>query len=173
MFDPEQPCRDQDLCTRVYRLALVNHRQQLIAGLIEREELSSQAQIVTALAEQSVEVTQATVSRDLDRIGAVRIRRNGRLIYALAVDEHEPDPIGRLRTALGLVRTMESSGNLLVLRTAPGNAMPVARAFDIADLQEVAGTVSGDDTILLVAREPGSGQSLASLCGRVQAGELL
>src|SRR4029077_13320745 len=79
-------------CT--YSYASMNHRQRLIATLLEQDELGSQAQIVTALAERGVEVTQATVSRDLDRIGAVRIRRNGRTIYARAVDEHEPDPMG-------------------------------------------------------------------------------
>jgi len=161
----------RELCTSLYRIAAVNHRQQLIAGLIEREELSSQAQIVSGLAEHGIEVTQATVSRDLDRIGAVRIRRNGRLIYALAVDEHEPDPMGRLRTALGLVRTMEASGNLLVLKTAPGNAQPVGRAFDVADLHEVVGNLSGDDAVLVIAREPGTGQSVAELCGRILAGK--
>ena len=60
----------------------MNHRQRLIATLLEQDELGSQGQIVAALAERGIEVTQATVSRDLDRIGAVRIRRNGRTIYA-------------------------------------------------------------------------------------------
>ncbi len=156
-------------CSLLYSYAAMNHRQRLIATLLEQDELGSQAQIVTALAERGIEVTQATVSRDLDRIGAVRIRRNGRTIYALAVDEHEPDPIGRLRTALGFVRHMEASGNLLILRTAPGNAMPVARAFDLADLAEVAGTVGGDDTILVIAREPADGASVAALCGQMQS----
>jgi transcriptional regulator of arginine metabolism len=156
-------------CSLLYSYAVMNHRQRLIATLLESDELGSQAQIVTALAERGIEVTQATVSRDLDRIGAVRIRRNGRTIYALAVDEHEPDPMGRLRTALGFVRHMEASGNLLILRTAPGNAMPVARAFDVADLPEVAGTIGGDDTILLIAREPGTGSDLADLCVHLQS----
>ena len=159
----------RESCSLLYTYAAMNHRQRLIATLLEQDELGSQAQIVTALAERGIEVTQATVSRDLDRIGAVRIRRNGRTIYALAVDEHEPDPIGRLRTALGFVRHMEASGNLLILRTAPGNAMPVARAFDLADLAEVAGTVGGDDTILVIAREPADGASVAALCGQLQS----
>ena len=156
-------------CILLYSYAAMNHRQRLIATLLEQDELGSQGQIVAALAERGIEVTQATVSRDLDRIGAVRIRRNGRTIYALAVDEHEPDPMGRLRTALGFVRHMEASGNLLILRTAPGNAMPVARAFDLADLAEVAGTVGGDDTILVIAREPADGASVAALCGQMQS----
>ena len=147
----------------------MNDRQRLIAVLLDRHEVTSQQQLVELLQSQKVSVTQATVSRDLDRIGAVRIRRNGRTIYALAVDEHEPDPMGRLRTALGFVRHMEASGNLLILRTAPGNAMPVARAFDLADLAEVAGTVGGDDTILVIAREPADGASVAALCGQMQS----
>ena len=144
-------------------------RQQIIGKLIGKHAVTNQPQLIELLADEGIGATQATVSRDLDRIGAVRIRRNGRTIYALAVDEHEPDPMGRLRTALGFVRHMEASGNLLILRTAPGNAMPVARAFDLADLAEVAGTVGGDDTILVIAREPADGASVAALCGQLQS----
>ena len=90
------------------------------------------------------------------------------MVYALPAEE-TVDPAARLREVLSLVRGVEAAGNLLILRTAPGNAMPVARAFDIADLPEVAGTIGGDDTILLVAREPGSGADLADLCVQLQS----
>jgi transcriptional regulator of arginine metabolism len=150
----------------------VNHRQQLIAAILDRHEVTSQTQLVEELASQGVAVTQATVSRDLDRLGAVRVRRGGHMVYALPADEIPLDPIDRLREVLALVRTLESSGNLLVMRTAPGNAMPVARAFDVADLPEVVGTIGGDDTILLIAREPLTGGELGELCRRIQAGEV-
>jgi transcriptional regulator of arginine metabolism len=68
------------------------------------------------------------------------------------------------------VRSMESSGNLLVLKTAPANAMPVARAFDVVELPEVAGTVAGDDVILVVAREPHTGADVAGVCTEIQTG---
>ena len=150
----------------------MNHRQQLIAAILDRHEVTSQTQLVEELASQGVAVTQATVSRDLDRLGAVRVRRGGHMVYALPADEIPLDPIDRLREVLALVRTLESSGNLLVMRTAPGNAMPVARAFDVADLPEVVGTIGGDDTILLIAREPLTGGELGELCRRIQAGEV-
>ena len=75
-----------------------------------------------------------------------------------------------MREALALVRTMEPSGNLLVLKTAPANAMPVARAFDVTELAEVAGTVAGDDVILVVAREPHTGADVAAVCAEIQSG---
>ncbi len=143
----------------------MNERQRLIAVLLERREVTSQQQVVELLCEQGVAVTQATVSRDLERLGAVRVRRNGHMVYALPAREDPVDPRQRLRDALGLVRSSEPSGNLLVLRTAPANAMPVASAFDLADLAQVCGTVGGDDTILLVAREPHTGRDLQELLG--------
>jgi transcriptional regulator of arginine metabolism len=150
----------------------VNHRQQVIAATLDRHDVTSQLQLVELLGSQGIVVTQATVSRDLDRLGAVRVRRGGHMVYALPAEELPIDPLDRLREALALVRTIEPAGNLLVLRTAPGNGMPVARALDVADLPEVAGTIGGDDTVLLVAREPGSGADLAAICTRIQTGEI-
>ena len=143
-------------------------RHQIIAAILDRCEVSSQGQLVELLAAEQLHVTQATVSRDLDRLGAVRVRRGGHMVYALPAEE-AVDPIARLREALSLVRGLEAAGNLLILRTAPGNAMPVAGAFDIAELPEVAGSIGGDDTILLIAREPGTGSDLADLCVHLQS----
>jgi len=144
-------------------------RRQLIASLLDRRPVTSQPQLVELLAEQGVHVTQATVSRDLDRLGAVRVRKGGHLVYALPVEEEPADPLMRLREALLLVRSMESSGNMAVLKTAPANAMPVARAFDVADLPEVIGTVAGDDVVLVIAREPYTGSDVLYLCDRIGA----
>jgi transcriptional regulator of arginine metabolism len=144
-------------------------RRQLIATLLDRRPVTSQPQLVELLADQGVHVTQATVSRDLERLGAVRVRRGGHLVYALPVEEEPVDPLTRLREALLLVRGIEASGNLVVLKTAPANAMPVARAFDVADLPEVAGTVAGDDVVLVVAREPYAGIDVVELCDRIGA----
>src|SRR6478735_545793 len=145
-------------------------RRQLISSLLDRFPVSSQPQLVSLLADQGVHVTQATVSRDLERLGAVRVRKDGHLVYALPAEEEPADPNERLREALLLVRAMEPSGNLAVLKTAPANAMPVARAFDVTELAEVAGTVAGDDVILVVAREPHSGADVAAMCAEIQAG---
>ena len=148
----------------------MSDRRQLIASLLDRHAVTSQPQLIELLAGNGVNVTQATVSRDLERLGAVRVRKGGHLVYALPADETPVEPLERLREALALARTMEPSGNLLVLKTAPANAMPVARAFDVTELAEVAGTVAGDDVILVVAREPHSGADVAAMCAEIQAG---
>jgi transcriptional regulator of arginine metabolism len=148
----------------------MSDRRQLIASLLDRHAVTSQPQLIELLAGNGVNVTQATVSRDLERLGAVRVRKGGHLVYALPADEAPVEPLERLREALALVRTMEPSGNLLVLKTAPANAMPVARAFDVTELAEVAGTVAGDDVILVVARVPHSGADVAAMCAEIQAG---
>ena len=160
-------------------------RRQLIASLLDRHAVTSQPQLIELLAGNGVHVTQATVSRDLERLGAVRVRKGGHLVYALPAEDEPVEPLERLREALVLVRSMEASGNLLVLKTAPANAMPVARAFDVSGLHEVAGTVAsvgtvatsagtvaGDDVILVVAREPHTGADVAAVCAGVQAGVL-
>jgi transcriptional regulator of arginine metabolism len=139
----------------------MNQRQTTIAQLLDEHEVSTQLQLQRLLAVRGFEVTQATVSRDLDRMGAMRVRRQGRLVYALPEDGAEPaDPLAAVVIALGLVRTMEASGNLLVLHTGPANAHPVGLAFDNAGLPEVIGSIAGDDTLALVAREPHTGRDL-------------
>ena len=148
----------------------MSDRRQLIASLLDRHAVTSQPQLIELLAGNGVNVTQATVSRDLERLGAVRVRKGGHLVYALPADEAPVDPLERLREALALVRSIEPSGNLLVLKTAPANAMPVARAIDVTELVEVAGTVAGDDVILVVAREPHTGADVAAVCAEIQSG---
>src|SRR3954467_7732510 len=141
----------------------------MIAELLDEHEVSTQQQLQQLLAGLGVDVTQATISRDLDRLGVMRVRRHGRLVYALPEEADPPgDPLGQVVLALGLVRTMEASGNLLVLRTGPANAHPVAIAFDNASLPEIIGTIAGDDTIALVAREPHTGHDLISLIDRLK-----
>jgi len=146
----------------------VNDRQRMIAELLDEHEVSTQQQLQQLLAGLGVDVTQATVSRDLDRLGVMRVRRHGRLVYALPEDEAPTDPIAQVVIALGLVRTMEASGNLAVLRTGPANAHPVAIAFDNASLPEIIGTIAGDDTIALIAREPNTGNDLIQLIERLK-----
>ena len=146
----------------------MNDRQRMIAELLDEHEVSTQQQLQQLLAGLGVDVTQATVSRDLDRLGVMRVRRHGRLVYALPEDDAPTDPIAQVVIALGLVRTMEASGNLAVLRTGPANAHPVAIAFDNASLPEIIGTIAGDDTIALVVREPSTGHDLITLIERLK-----
>jgi transcriptional regulator of arginine metabolism len=147
----------------------MNDRQRLISQLLDGNEVSTQLQLQRLLAGRGIEVTQATISRDLDRLGVMRVRRHGRLVYALPEEAEAPaDPLAQVVIALGLVRTMEASGNLLVLRTGPANAHPVALAFDYASLPEIVGSIAGDDTIALVAREPNTGHDLITLIERLK-----
>ena len=139
-------------------------RQHRVAQLIEREEVPSQAELVRLLSEQGVEATQVTVSRDLEELGAVKVRRpGGALVYALPEAPVErPAPELHLRRVLGeWLADVDSSGNLVVVRTPPGCAHVVASALDRAGLAEGLGTVAGDDTVLVVAAADVDGARLA------------
>jgi transcriptional regulator of arginine metabolism len=132
-------------------------RQARVGELIAGREVRSQAALVDLLAEEGIAVTQATLSRDLDELGARKVRAtDGSLVYALG-DNGEPSPppgrTARLsRLAEELVTSCEAAGNIVVVRTPPGGAHLLASAMDGAGLSEVAGTVAGDDTVLLVCR---------------------
>jgi transcriptional regulator of arginine metabolism len=130
-------------------------RQKAIADLIRAEPLASQEEVTARLGALGFSVTQATVSRDLDQMGAVKVKRGGALSYAL------PDQIGdndwaaaRLRRILAeWVVSIEAAGNLLVIRTPPGSAHLVGLALDQARLDEVAGTICGDDTLFVALKD--------------------
>ena len=130
-------------------------RQKAIAELIRAEPLASQEEVTARLAALGFTVTQATVSRDLDQLGAVKVKRGGILSYAL------PDQLGdsdwaaaRLaRIFADWVQSVEAAGNLIVLRTPPGSAHLVGLALDQAKLPEVAGTICGDDTLFVALRD--------------------
>jgi transcriptional regulator of arginine metabolism len=127
----------------------------------------SQEDLADRLAQLGVHVTQATLSRDLVELGAVRLRGpDGGLVYALT---GEPglggllqDPSARLARVAGeLLVTAEASGNLIVLRTPAGAAQLLASAIDHAGWPAVLGTVGGDDTVLVISRDPAGGAALA------------
>jgi transcriptional regulator of arginine metabolism len=147
-------------------------RQHRISRVLEEQAVSSQAQLVELLAADGVIATQATVSRDLEELGAVKVRIPGGTM-AYAIPEHAKErsaPDDHLRRVMGeFVVDVAHSGNLVVLRTPPGSAHVVASALDRAGLADVLGTVAGDDTLVLVCSEQtGGGQvasQLASLAG--------
>ncbi len=137
-------------------------RQGAILRLVREQELSTQADLARALSEQGLEAVQATISRDIAQLGLVKVRGpQGRLVYSLP-GAADLDRLSELTSALRrLVVGLEQTGNLVVIRTAPGNANALGRAFDDADLPEVAGCVAGDDTIFVAAREGTTGSELA------------
>ncbi len=132
-----------------------SRRQKAIAEMLRAGVVASQEDVTEKLASQGFAVTQATVSRDLDQLGAVKVKRGGVLTYAL------PDQIGdsdwaasRLQRILSeWVQSVETAGNLIVLKTPPGSAHLVALAIDQSNLPEIAGTISGDDTLFLAVRD--------------------
>lgn len=139
-------------------------RQHRIVQILEKSAVSSQQQLVEMLADAGIEATQATVSRDLEEIGAVKVRAaGGESVYAVPdLPKDRVAPEEHLRRVLGdWVVEVTSSSNLVVVRTPPGSAHVVASALDRAGLPEILGTVAGDDTIIVVAVEEVGGSRLA------------
>jgi transcriptional regulator of arginine metabolism len=139
-------------------------RQHRIARLLEQHTVTSQVLLVELLAAEGVAATQATVSRDLEDLGAVKVRmRGGEAAYAIPeLPSEQLAPHEHLRRVLGeWVVEVAPSGNLVLLRTPPGSAHVVASALDRSGLDGVLGTVAGDDTLLVVVAEGRTGASMA------------
>ena len=143
-------------------------RQARIIDLVTHRVVRSQTELATLLAAEGIVVTQATLSRDLDELGAVKLRgvHGGAPIYVIPEDGSpvravEGGTVRLARLLAELLVSADASANLAVLRTPPGAAHFVASALDRAALTEVVGTIAGDDTILVVAREPLTGAQLA------------
>jgi transcriptional regulator of arginine metabolism len=186
-------------------------RQAQIAGILTQTRVRSQEDLAERLAERGVRVTQATLSRDLDELGAVRLRGpDGALVYALPDEPGGPgsrpgglpgglstllsgeggaaapqagtragaragdssaadrDPSGRLaRIAAEFLLSAEASANLVVLRTPAGAAQFLASSVDHAAWFSILGTVAGDDTVLVITREPAGGSDVARALLRI------
>ena len=141
---------------------------QVTAILTQDLPVRSQDELADRLGQLGIRVTQATLSRDLEELGAIRLRgRDGGLIYALPGEPGRHGPAGgpsaRLaRLVSELLISAEASANLVVLRTAAGAAQLLASAVDQAGWAAILGTVGGDDTVLVIARDPAGGEELAS-----------
>ena len=131
-----------------------NKRHSLIRELIRSEEIGSQQDLVDSLAKSDLKVTQATVSRDIKELGLVKSKNlSGDLVYIYQRGGNL-DPKERLDRTLGeFGRSVERSDNLVVIKTTPGAAQTVAKCIDEVDPGEIIGTVAGDDTILIIARD--------------------
>ncbi|MDQ6849067.1 MAG: arginine repressor [Actinomycetota bacterium] len=145
-------------------------RHARIVALLADHPVRSQAELAKALDDGGFSVTQATLSRDLDELGAVKLRTpdGGLPVYVIPEDGSplsartaDDDPPARLARLLGeLLVSAEASANLVVLRTPPGASNFLASAIDRARLPEILGTVAGDDTILVVTRDADGGNAL-------------
>ena len=139
-------------------------RQHRIAKLLAEQAVTSQAHLVDLLATEGVQATQATVSRDLDDLGAIKVRvAGGDTVYAIPeLPAEQRAPEDHLRRVFGdWVVEVAHSGNLVVLRTPPGSAHVVGSALDRAGLVDVLGTVAGDDTLFVVVAEQIGGAAVA------------
>jgi transcriptional regulator of arginine metabolism len=131
-------------------------RRARLRELVAQYAVSSQAELVELLARDELAATQATVSRDLDELGITKTRgADGRVSYTL------PQMPALAQSLRQFVLSIESSGNLAVVKTPPGTATAVAIAIDGADVPGVLATLQGDDTVLVVAREPATGREIA------------
>jgi len=144
-------------------------RQARIVELITQRAVHSQSELLALLEAEGIGSTQATLSRDLDELGAVKLRGadGGTPVYVIPDDGSPVRGIeggtARLARLLGeLLVSADASGNLAVLRTPPGAAHYLASALDRAALHDVVGTIAGDDTLLVVAREPVIGAQLVA-----------
>jgi transcriptional regulator of arginine metabolism len=148
-----------------------NARQQRIVELLASTEVRSQTELADLLHRAGVTVTQATLSRDLVELDAVKVRApSGQLVYALPGEGGDRRPVlahesaaseARLaRLCAELLVSAEASANLVVLRTPPGAANFLASALDKAELGSVLGTIAGDDTVLVISRDPKGGDAL-------------
>jgi len=149
-------------------------RQALVIELLEAREVRSQPELADLLAQRGVHVTQATLSRDLVEVDAVKMRlASGTLVYAVPSEGGNRTPVAgessaaqqRLsRLCAELLVSAEASANLVVLRTPPGAAQFLASAVDKAvstGLSDILGTIAGDDTVLVIGRDPAGGEALA------------
>lgn len=139
-------------------------RQHRIVRLLEQHAVTSQGQLVELLAADGVVATQATVSRDLEELGAIKVRAaGGESVYAIPeLPKEQRAPEEHLRRVFGeWVVEVAHSANLVVLRTPPGSAHVVGSALDRAALPDILGTVAGDDTLLVVAAERVGGRKVA------------
>lgn len=140
---------------------LKERRRRAIADLIRSDALSSQEELAERLGALGFAATQATISRDLEQIGAVKVRRDGHLSYTL------PEAIAsgagpRLAAVFrDWVRSIDTAANLVVIKTPPGSAHLLGVALDNSDLPQIVGTICGDDTTFIACRSPEEAEALA------------
>jgi len=147
-------------------------RQGAILRLVRDRALATQQELAQALRAEGFATVQTTVSRDIAQLSLVKVRNTeGRLVYALPGAD-DLDRLSELTAALGRwALALEPAGNLLVIKTRPGFASPLAEAIDLAAPAEVAGTIAGENTVFVAAREGLSGTELAEQFGHHVQGD--
>ena len=142
--------------------ALKHKRQQAILQLVAREQLSSQEGIRTRLRELGLDATQPTISRDVEELGLARVHSAEGMRYVAPGRVGLTPPTAALGHAIAefAVSFAHGAGELLLIRTPPGAASALGEAVDRASLPEVAGTIAGDDTILVVPKRAATARAV-------------
>ena len=136
-------------------------RRSKVISLIKAGKISSQGDLVRELKKAGFSVTQTTASRDLEEIGAVRSRgASGEVLYSI-IDSNEGSLARSMPLPADLILSVESSGNLAVVRTPPGGAQLLASSLDHSGMKSIIGTIAGDDTVVVVSRKASGGAELA------------
>ncbi|WJY89665.1 arginine repressor [Corynebacterium confusum] len=156
-----------------------NARQAKILEILGKTRVTSQVQLSDLLLDEGIDITQATLSRDLDELGAKKVKRDGGRSFYKVGGEHEDfddqvnGPREKLRRMVDeLVVSHDHSGNIAMLRTPAGAAQYLASFIDRVGLPDVVGCIAGDDTVFVLAREPVAGKQLGErLTGRSSASE--
>ena len=143
-----------------------SQRQRMIGDWLRGDKVGSQEELVARLGIEGVAATQATVSRDLDELGAVKVRRDGAIRYVLSDQSGGGDAAMLDRLLADWVTDIVEAAGLVVIKTPPGSANLVANALDAAGIDGVAGTIAGDDTIFVALTQ---GVSPNDLAGRLRA----
>lgn len=143
--------------------AMKNYRQAKIRAIVEAQSIETQEELAAILRDQKIDVTQATVSRDIKELHLVKVPcGRGKYRYAFPKDlQRAHSEVKMQKIFQDVVTHIETSGNLIVIKTHPGAGGTVAFSLDNANWQEIIGTVAGDDTILVVVREGMSAKDLA------------
>jgi transcriptional regulator of arginine metabolism len=136
-------------------------RQNLIRKIISERDVFSQEDLRSELLRRSVDTTQATLSRDISELGLVKSSSSGTYQLPESVADRGDDAPALLEHLRRLIRDVDHSGNLVLIKTAPGDAQAAGERFDHLNFEEVAGTLAGDDTLLVVVREKWSASRFA------------
>lgn len=139
-----------------------NYRQAKIKAIVEAQSIETQEELAAVLREQKIDVTQATVSRDIKELHLVKVPcGRGKYRYAFPKDlQRAHSEVKMQKIFQDVVTHIESSGNLIVVKTNPGAGGTVAFALDSAHWQDIIGTVAGDDTVLVVVRQDASAKNV-------------
>lgn len=136
-------------------------RQETLKELIKEKRIETQQELVRELKKLGFKTTQTTVSRDISELRVQRVKRNGKYAYTLP---EELSPGGEQNRLMNMIRdfvlAILKSRNLVVVKTSPGTAQGVAQALDGQKWEEILGTVAGDDTILVIAKDDRSGSKI-------------